>query len=346
MSRIALTVLTVAVLGGSLASAASSKPVIGMALAQGGASVDDAKIFGSATLFEGTSFRADGYSRLALSNGTRLDLGAGTQAQIFSNHVALQHGLSEVQSGSGFSIEARTLTIRPDGNSIARVSLDGTKAVLVTALLAPVNVLNHEGLLVARVMPNLPMSFVPQAGAASAFSDTGCVVNKSGVPLMVDDNRQVFQLNSVNLATLRKFVGKRAMAKGTIDAGATPMQGATQVINVSSLTAANATSGAPSCTSLAGAIGATTSAAGLAAGAAGGAAGAAGGAAGAAGGAAGAAGGAAGAAGGAAAGAAAGAAGVAAGTTAAVVGGVAAAAGAVAGVVSGVANNNDTSPPL
>ena len=356
MSRISVSVLAVAVFGSSLALAAGSKPVIGMALAQGGASVDNAKVFGSATLFEGTSFRADGYSRLAMNNGTRLDLGAGSQAQIFTNHVSLQNGLSEVQSGSGFSIEARTLTIRPDGNSIARVSLLGTQTVLVTALLAPVNVLNHEGLLVARVMPNLPMSFVPQAGAASSFNDTGCVVNKAGVPLMVDDNRQVFQLNNVDLATLRKFVGKRATARGTIDSGATPLQGATQVINVSSITAANAAKGAPSCTSLAGAVGATTSAAGLAAGAAGGAAGAVGGAAGGAAGAAGAAGGAAGAAGaaaggaagaaGAAAGAAAGVAGAAVGTTAAVVGGVAAAAGGIAAGTITATGNTPTSPPL
>ena len=310
MSKSSITIFAVALVGSSLALAAGSKQVIGMALAQGGASVDNAKVFGSATLFEGTSFRADGYSRLELSNGTRLDLGAGSQAQVFANHISLQTGSSEVQSGSGFEIEARSLTIRPDGDSIARVRMDGTQAVLVTALNAPVNVRNREGLLVARVMPNLPMSFVPQAGAAGSFSSTGCVVNKGGTALLIDDNKQVFQLAKTDA---RKMVGKRAAVKGTIDTSATPAGGATQVVNVSSITGASG----GSCSDLAKSIGATTTAAGMAAGAAG------------------------------AAGAAAGAgAATAAGVSAAVVGGVAAAAGAAVAVGVAVANNNSTSGPF
>ena len=311
--------ITVAVLSASLAFGAGNGTVIGMALAQGGARVDNAKVLGSATLFDGTSFQADGYSRLELKNGTRLDLGAGSRAQIFANRVALESGISEVQSGSGFQIEARSLKINPsDNGSIARVRVDGTQAVLVTALNAPVNVMNSQGMLVARVMPNLPMSFVPQAGAANSFSSSGCVVNKGGVALLVDDNKQIFQLTN---ADVRKFVGKRAAAKGTINSSATPQQGATQVVNVTSIAAATAAKGAQSCSQLASAIGATTSAAGLA-GAAAGAGGAA--------------------AGGAAAGA--GAAGAAGGTTAAIVGGVAAAAGAATAAGIAVSNNSNSSP--
>src|SRR5437667_12367611 len=114
MSRRLVGGFAVAVLGTTgLAFAAAGGSVIGMALAQGGARVDNAKVFGSATLFEGTTFQADGYSRLELKNGTRLDLGAGSRAQVFANHVALESGISEVQSGSGFQIEARSLKINP-----------------------------------------------------------------------------------------------------------------------------------------------------------------------------------------------------------------------------------------
>jgi hypothetical protein len=250
----------VAVVSGCLAYGAGNGPVIGMALAQGGARVDNAKVFGSATLFDGTNFQADGYSRLELKNGTRLDLGAGSRAQVFANRVALESGLTEVQSTSGFEIDARTLKINSsDASAIARVRLDGPNSVLVTALNAPVNVMNGQGMLVARVMPNLPMSFVPQAGAANSFNSNGCVVNKNGTALLVDDNKQVFQLSNANVS---KMVGKRASVTGTINSSATPQQGATQVVNVSTIS--NGPQGGQSCTQLAGSIGATTSAAGLA----------------------------------------------------------------------------------
>src|SRR5258708_34929601 len=113
-----------------------------MPLARGGARVENEKVFGSPPLFEGPPFQAVGYSGLELKNGARLDLGAGSRAQVFANHVALESGISEVQSGSGFQIEARTQKINSaDSGAIARVRLDGTRAVLVTALNAPVNVL-------------------------------------------------------------------------------------------------------------------------------------------------------------------------------------------------------------
>jgi hypothetical protein len=313
--------LIVSVVSSCLAYGAGNGPVIGMALAQGGARVDNAKIFGSATLFDGANFQADGYSRLEMKNGTRLDLGAGSRAQVFANRVALESGLTEVQSTSGFEIEARTLKINPaSAGAIARVRVDGPNSILVTALNAPVNVMNSEGVLVARVMPNLPMSFVPQAGAANSFNSNGCVVNKNGTALLVDDNKQVFQLSSSNVS---KMVGKRASVRGTIDSSATPQQGATQVVNVSSIS--NGPRGGQSCTQLASSIGATTSAAGLA-----GATGA---------------GSAAGAGTASAAGAAAGAGGGAGGSTGAIVGGVVAAAAGI-GVATGIAvsNNGNSSP--
>jgi hypothetical protein len=260
MTRTLFAGLVAAAVSGCLAYAAGNGPVIGMALAQGGARVDNAKVFGSATLFDGTRFQADGYSRLELKNGTRLDLGAGSRAQVFANRVALESGLTEVQSPSGFEIEARTLKINPTGGSaIARVRLDGGNSVLVTAVNAPVNVSNSKGTLVARVMPNLPMSFVPEAGAANSFSSTGCVVNKSSTALLVDDNKQVFQLSN---ADVRKAVGMRATVRGTINSSATPQKGATQVVNVSAIL--NETAGRQSCMLLASSIGATINPAGLA----------------------------------------------------------------------------------
>jgi len=272
-------VVTALLSAGAFSLSAASSSVIGMISSgsgQSGISIDGSKVSGNATLFDGSVVSSSGYSRLQLSSGTRVDLGADSVVRVFANHVSLEGGSSEVQSASGYAIDARSLKIQPaEANGIARVRLDGDKRVMVTALTAPVNVWNSEGLLVARVLPAAPLSFLPQAAASNTFSNSGCVVNKSGAAIFVDQTgNQVFELRSSSKSVdLRKFVGKRAAVSGTVNSSATAAQGATQVINVSSI---NPATGAD-CAPVAARVGATMSAAGLAAGgaAAAGAAGAA-----------------------------------------------------------------------
>src|SRR5665213_1497625 len=284
----------------------ASAPVIGMASAQSGATLDDSRVSGTATLFEGSKIKADGYSRLHLNNGTRLDLAAGSQAQVFAKYASLESGTSEIEGVSGYEIDAHTLKIQlAEKNSIARVKIDTSdNRVYVTALNASVNVRNSQGLLVAKVAPGLPFSFLPQgAAAANSFDSTGCVLQKNGAAIISDDSgSQVTELRGFDL---RKSVGKRTHVMGSVDATATPAAGASQVVNVTSAMYSNRSD----CRKVAGLLGASTAAAGLAAGVGAGAAGA-------------------GAATAGAVGAAAGAAAAGIGTTAAVVGGVAAAAAA------------------
>jgi len=264
----------------ALTLSAAPSPMIGMvSTGQAGISVDGARVSGNATLFDGSVVSSSGHSRLELSSGARVDLDNGSVVRVFANHVSLEGGSSEVQSPSHFAVDARTLRIEPsEAGSIARVRLDADQRVLVTALIAPVNVWNRDGLLVARVTPAEPLSFLPQAAGSSAFSNSGCVVNKSNAAVLVDQTgNQVFELrSSVKSVDLRKFVGKHASVTGTVTAGATPVQGASQVVSVSAI--APATGG--DCSPVAARIGATTAAAGLAAGGAAGAGAAAGAAAG------------------------------------------------------------------
>lgn len=269
---------------GALTLVAANTPMIGMVSSgagQAGVVVDGARVSSNATLLDGSDVSANGFSRLQLTTGTRVDLSSGSRVRVYANHALLEQGGSEVQSTSGYSIDARTLRIQPaEAASVARVRLDGDDKVSVTALGAAVNVWSREGILVARVMPAMPMAFLPQAGASNSFSNTGCVVNKSGAALLVDTTgNQVFELRSGKSVDLRKFVGKRAKVAGTIDSAAKAATGASQVVNVSAATVAEGAS----CSDVAARLGATTTAAGLAAGGAaaavaGGAAAAAGGA--------------------------------------------------------------------
>ena len=282
MLRKTAVIISGIMVAGALSLSANS-PVIGMVSSdpgQAGVLIDGARVSSNATLFEGSEVSSAGYSRLQLNSGTRVDLGANSVIRVFANHASLEGGASEIQGPLGYAIDARSLRIEPsEAGSVARIRLDGTQKVLVAALTAPVNVWNEHGILVARVLPATPMSFLPQAASATAFSNSGCVVNKSSAAVLVDQTgNQVFELRSTTRgADPSKFVGKRATVTGSLMGSATPVQGANQVVSVTTITAATGAD----CAAVAARIGGTMSAAGIAGGAAagGGAAAAAGGAA-------------------------------------------------------------------
>jgi hypothetical protein len=307
---------SIAIAGSAASFLMGSAPIIGMTSSQNGVTLDNSKVSGTATLFEGSTIQSEGYSRIHLNNGTRLDFGAGSKAQVFANHAALAAGMTEMQSSSGFEIDTTSLRIRSAGSdSIARVEIDSGR-VFVTALNSPVTVTNSQGMLVAKVAPGVPMAFMAQgATAANSFNATGCVLNKGGVAIIDDESaKQVSQLTG---SDLRKAVGNQARIVGSVDATATPAGGASQVVNVTSVTVTKK----GGCSSQATALGASTAAAGLAAAAGAGAAGA----------------GAAGAAAGAAAG-------VGIGTTTAIVAGVAAATAASVGGAAAAGAFSTNSP--
>jgi hypothetical protein len=219
--------------------------------------IDNAAVAGNATVFDGSKIQTKGYSRIQLNDGARLGLGAGSSVQVFANHLSLQSGAAEVQSKSKFEIDAGMVKIVPsDASSVARVQLNGDNSVFVTALNSPVTVMNGQGVLVARVMPGLPLSFMPQA--SGSFDSTGCVLQKTGAAIITDSSGS--QVTELRGADLRKAIGNTVHVKGTINPSATPAGGASQVVTVTS--SEITTKGG--CSALATKLGATTASAGLA----------------------------------------------------------------------------------
>ncbi len=238
---------------------ANTAPVIGMTSSQSGVTIDNSPVSGhSDSLLTAVTVQSQGYSRLHLNNGTRLDLAAGSKVRIFANHVALSAGMTEMQSPSGFEVDTTNLKVlSTDSKSVARVKIDSNQ-VYVTALNSPVTVLNSQGMLVAKVAPGLPMSFMAQGAAGmNSFSVTGCVLNKNGVAIL--DDESAHQISELRGADLRKVVGSHVHIVGTVDATATPGGGSAQVVKVSAATVA--TKGG--CSTQATAVGASAAAAGL-----------------------------------------------------------------------------------
>ena len=207
-------------------------PAIGIATAQGSFQLDRARVSGNATLFEGALVEtAEASSRLQLHGGTRFELAPESRAKVYGKRLALEQGVGEMETSSAYQLEARTLRIATaEPKSIVRVRVDGDKAVLVEALKGPVRVYNRSGLLVANVKAGSTLSFQPQAAADDAFQMEGCLLRKDGKFVLADQTgNQVVEVRGADLA---QQVGNRVAVSGVAVSGATPVAGASQVIEL------------------------------------------------------------------------------------------------------------------
>src|SRR6202043_3517091 len=219
---------------GCLTISQAAGPAIGFAIAKGSFQIDGASVSGNATLFGGATIETgEASSRLQFSNGARIELAPESRAKIFSDHLTLEKGLGEL-AAKKYQIEARSLRIETnDPKFLARVSLEGSKDVLVTALNGTVRVYNEVGLLVANVRPGVAMSFQPQAAPPTASERTGCLMRSKVEPskfILVDQVADItVELRGEGLA---EQVGNQIKIRGSAFRSEVPVAGASQVIQV------------------------------------------------------------------------------------------------------------------
>ena len=97
MSRLTAQGLWVLILVGTLCvGMASSGKMIGVAIAKGSFQVDDARVSGNGTIFDGASVQtAESSSQINLQNGARMALGPDSRARIMAARLTLEKGLGE-----------------------------------------------------------------------------------------------------------------------------------------------------------------------------------------------------------------------------------------------------------
>ena len=201
---------------GTLTHSFAAGPALGVAMASGSFHVGTAEVKGNASLFDGSEIRTgSASSKLRFSNGARMELGTGAQALVRTDRVVLQRGAGQVQGGTVYGIDARTLRIVPLATqAIARVQLDGANAVLVSAVNGPVRVTTASGVLLARLEAGSNLRFEPQSGSsADAFDVSGCLLKKNGQFILVEAvTNQIFELRGADLTAQ---LGNRVRVRGT-----------------------------------------------------------------------------------------------------------------------------------
>jgi hypothetical protein len=208
-------------------------PSIGVVRSDGDFQLDGSTVRGNATLFEGSTVQTDGaQSRIQLSGGAEIMLSPASRAQVYRDHTVLRQGAQSVKNGEKYVIEAATLRISPTGtHTLAEIVAKDGNRVSIAAREGSVDVWNGAGVLVATVRPGLALAFDTQAGGApTAAKMSGCLVTKGGKYLLTDSTTNVtVELRGPDAA---KNAGHRVEITGRMIQGATPADGASQVIQV------------------------------------------------------------------------------------------------------------------
>jgi hypothetical protein len=226
-----IRLLLVCLLVGAVAFGAS--PSLGLAVANGSFQLDQSKVYGNATLFDGSLIQTAAVSSdLVLQNGARLRLGVESQARVHSDRLVLEKGQTEIASASGYSIEALGLRAVPDSpQSRLVVTYSGPTRIQVAALAGSARISGANGVLVANVPAGTALDLNPQvAGAAAPSKILGFLKSKNGTFLLTDE---VSHVTYVLIGSdLDQYVGERVEVTGDIDTGAQVAEGSPRPMRV------------------------------------------------------------------------------------------------------------------
>ncbi len=142
---------------------ALAAPAIGIVTASGHFSVEGSQVWGNATLFDGATIETSAASsELALRNGVKVQLGAGSRARIWQNRLVLEKGAAQLAAPGSFEVR----------------------------------VLNHANLIRAPFRGGIAMQVEP-----GQTVHAGCMVYKDGRFLLQDQTTQeVIELSGPDLA--------------------------------------------------------------------------------------------------------------------------------------------------
>lgn len=252
----------------NMVTASAATAAIGTVLTPGAFRVDNATVSGNATLFEGTVLEtAIASSSIQLNNGARVALAPASRGRMFGDRLVLEKGATNVENATGFRLVALGLTIQPEhGDSTGSVTFDSPRRVRVSSVTGSFRVFNTSGQLLANLAAGSALAFEPQSGPGNVSRISGCLENRSGHYVMVDEVTSV--LVEVAGNGVSQEAGNKVEVTGATDPTATPAKDASQLVRVREIRRVAKGCGNGKAVAAAagtgGAVGATTSTGGIA----------------------------------------------------------------------------------
>ena len=207
-----------------LSYASAGTVSIGTVNARGEMRVDSNNVKGNATLFDGSVVEtgqasADLLLNKGVNKGVDIKLSTSSRGTLYSNHLVLQQGESELVASSSFELHANGLRVTPnEANSRGVVSLKAGNTVEVASLNGSFGVTNDHGVLLANVRPGRVVSFAMQAKAnTNFFSGVGLVSSENGTYYLTTDENVKYVLTCKDV---HKFVNDKVVISGTVEGAA------------------------------------------------------------------------------------------------------------------------------
>ncbi len=208
---------------------------IGVAIANGSFRIDNHPVVGNATLFEGNQLETDAATpELRLYGGARVRLAANSRGALFQDRLVLEKGMTEVEGGNAYRIEAHGLRLLPEGkDAAARIVISGERKVQAAVLSGALRVTAADGTVVALMRPGPALEFAPQqvTGADAPFEMSGCLERRQDRFVLRDVVSGVME--EVRGNRLEGEVGNLVEVTAKVVPGVTPIEGAQEVIEIS-----------------------------------------------------------------------------------------------------------------
>lgn len=192
---------------------------IGTVSARGNMRVDNYVVQGNATLFDGSVVETGQASAdLRLNKGAKITMSSSSRGTLYSDHLVLQQGESELAASNTFNLQANGIRVTPnEPNSRGIVSIKQGNTVEVASLNGGFGVSTAHGVMLANIKPGHTVSFAMQEGAKpDEFYGVGLVTQENGVYYLTTDENVKYVLTCKDF---HHFVGDKVVVSGTIQGG-------------------------------------------------------------------------------------------------------------------------------
>jgi hypothetical protein len=216
---------------GSLLLLSAASTSIGFVKSTGDFRVDGSAIRGNGTVFEGNVIETTTARSVIRLANAEITLAPESRARVYRDRTVLEKGTGFVREGASHVIEAATLRIIPSvRESVVQVEITSPSSVTVVTRGGAAEVRNSSGVLTASLLPGMAIAFSPQAGAAAAVKVTGWIELRDGAYYLTDETTKV-KIQLMDTPDVIKYVGVECDVTGSSIPGASPVGGASQVVN-------------------------------------------------------------------------------------------------------------------